>query len=276
MSSAHRHRPVRPGRPGLTVASVVLALVGSLLALPGPLAARTDGDPAPGADLLPDMRLLPLYGVKIQSTADGRRLLRFGTRAVNVGDGPLEVRGRARDERRMTEIYQWIADDLGGGREVHQPAARMFWSGDGHSHWHVREFITVEVYKPESPDTTRRIRKLGFCLMDSMRVGDRPNSPTTRGYGPPGCGTQIGVDSLAMGISVGWADDYPPMIRYQLIDITRMGRGVHILCAKVNPRDHWLEAATGNNYFWQELDIKPWRGEVTVLSTGRTPCGSHS
>jgi len=43
--------------------------------------------------LLPDLTMLPPTDFKIEYTADGRKLLRFSTVAVNIGPGPFQVVG---------------------------------------------------------------------------------------------------------------------------------------------------------------------------------------
>jgi hypothetical protein len=259
----------RPSRPSVLVISVVLAVIGSLLAVAEPAAVRGDTPD----DLLPDLELMPIYGVTLRTTNTGRKRIRFGTRAANIGAGPLEVRGRARNQKRMTEIYQFIYSAQGGGREIAQPDSTMFWAGDGHNHWHVDRFVSVEFYKVGATQT-RRIRKIGFCLMDSLRSSQKvPNTPEVRGYGPGGCGNKVQMESLQMGISVGWADDYPPMIRFQWIDITGLPRGVYRLCARVNPLGRWLESNAENNYYWQDVWVNRGLTQFQLRGSGRTACG---
>lgn len=272
-----RYAP-RPGRVALVAAFVALSLVGSSLAWTESVAAAGVGPAGTTADdLLPDLEMLPIYGVLLKTTKNGSKRIRFGTRALNVGAGPLEVRGRDRNVKRMREIYQYIHDIHGGGREVLQPEAAMFWSGDGHNHWHVDRFMTVEFYKIGRLDQTRRIRKLGFCLMDSLRgSGSFPNAPDTRVYGAAGCGKKYQLESIAMGISVGWADDYPPMIKYQWIDITKMPKGVYRLCAKVNPLGWWLEASPDNNYHWLDVWVNRNKTKFEIRGSGTTACGSYT
>jgi hypothetical protein len=128
-----------------------LALAGALivpsLAWARPVAGAPGQVQTSAADQLPDLEMAPLYGVDIKTTNKGRKRIRFGTRAFNIGAGPLEVRGRARDGKVMGKLFQWISDGKGGGREVAQNEVTMFWAGDGHNHWHVERFIAVELYR---------------------------------------------------------------------------------------------------------------------------------
>jgi hypothetical protein len=177
----------------------------------------------------------------------------------------------------MTDIVQWIADDEGDGRELTPLGSEMFWAGDGHAHWHINQFINVELYRVGNLAATRRIRKIGFCLLDLVRqFPPPPNATPARAYGYSACGRASTETEITMGISVGWADDYQPLIADQWIDITGMRRGTYRLCAKVNPLGHWQESNTANNYFWYDLWLRPGRSRLAIRGSGRTPCGSFT
>ena len=258
---------------------VALAL-GLALAVIVPSVALA-GSPAPPKDQLPDLRMAKLYSVQIRTSSTGRKKLRFGTIAYNVGDGPLEVRGRARSGSEMGEVYQWIANDQGGGREVLNPAARMFYSGDGHNHWHVQGFIHMQLFLKSSPSTVRRLKKIGFCLVDLRKYPKAlPNTAPERVYPASGCGVKswqtIGPPTRArgMGISVGWGDDYEPQFTHQAIDITGLPKGTYRLCATANAKWLWAEKGNNraNNYFWYDLSLNPAKSRFTILAKGRTAC----
>lgn len=264
---------------GLRNLRVAIAL-GLALAVIVPSVALA-GSPTVPMDQLPDLRMAKLYDVQIKTSSTGRKKLRFGTIVYNVGDGPIEVRGRARAGSEMGEVYQWIADDLGGGREVLNPAARMFYSGDGHNHWHVQGFINVQLWRKSSPNTVHKLRKIGFCLVDLRSYSPPPpNTPPHRVYPADGCGVQstqtIGppTSEKGMGISVGWGDDYQPLFTYQAIDITGLPKGTYRLCATANADWLWAEKADNhvNNYFWYDLSLNPARNRFTILNKGRTAC----
>lgn len=258
----------------------VALVLGLALAVIVPSVALAGGQAVPN-DRLPDLRMAKLYNVQIRTTSTGRKKLRFGTIVYNVGDGPLEVRGRARSGREMGEIYQWIADDQGGGREVLNPRARMFYSGDGHNHWHVQGFIHMQLWRKGSPATTRKLKKIGFCLVD-LRQWSKPlpNTPAVRAYPGSVCGVQstqtIGPPTRdkGMGISVGWGDDYEPQFTHQAIDITGLPKGTYRLCATANASWLWAEKGNNhaNNYFWYDLSLNPAKSRFTILSKGRTAC----
>jgi hypothetical protein len=259
-------------RLGFAVAfAVLLGVPSGVLSAPSPTGATSD--------LLPDLKMGKLYGLQIQTSLNGRKNLRFGTIVWNIGDGPLEARGRARNGNEMTEVYQWIADGA-TGREVLKPGARMFYTGDGHDHWHVQSFIKMQLYLKGSSSTARKLRKIGFCFTDTFPkptpVAGTPSTPAYRGF----CGNQasetIGPPTYVrgMGISVGYGDDYPPSIAHQEIDITGLPRGTYRLCARVNPGAVWSEKADNyaNNWFWYDLFLRPKRGTFDIIRQGRTAC----
>src|SRR5690349_3212673 len=87
------HTMTRPRR----FATLALA-VGALLALPIPTAAAypmalSEGPAANPGDLLPDIKMAPIYDVSLKFTSAGKVRLRFGSTIWNIGQGPLEARG---------------------------------------------------------------------------------------------------------------------------------------------------------------------------------------
>ena len=136
--------------------------VAAVLALGRPPAAGA------AADRLPDLGMARLRDFSIDTTTrPGRRLLRFTTIIVNIGAGPFETIGR-RSSTATTQmtVTQRIHNSAGSYREISTPAV-MFWSGDGHDHWHVRD---VEAYRLIRLDNGRRVgtgAKHGFCYFDN-------------------------------------------------------------------------------------------------------------
>ena len=229
---------------------------------------------APGAiDLLPDLRMAPLYGVSIEKTSTGRKRLRFGTISWNVGDGPMEVRGENRVQDTLTLIAQRIYDNNGGCHDVLQSSATMWYAGDGHNHWHVRKYMVSQLYR-KSGGSVLRIKKLGFCLLDFHQADPLPaGAPPDRVYWLGACGNGLST-SIAMGISVGYGDDYQPNIAQQWIDITGMPTDTYRLCTGVNPYGWWREkgGVGTNNFFWFDLKLNPTKSSVTILDHGRGNC----
>jgi hypothetical protein len=276
MADRHRKRAWRTAAVALATA-LLIPSAGPVSAAPVNAAGPAIGECAAQAegaiDLLPDVSIAPMYGLTIRTSWSGRKHLRFGTKSWNSGDGPIEVRGDQPSGDRMGRVAQRIFDDQGGCRDVIQPLAKVFYAGDGHNHWHVNKYMVTKLYRQAGGNVVR-IRKTGFCLLDLHHANNPPpNSPTDRVYWNGACGG-VGAESLAMGISVGYADDYAPLIAQQWIDVTGLPNDVYRLCTGVNPFGWWLErdGVTTNNFLWYDVRLDLANNRVTVLAQGRTNC----
>lgn len=256
----------------MTRVKLLIALVVATVASPAAFASPAI---AAGTDLLPDMKMAPLYSLQVATSTNGHKKLRFGTIGYNVGDGALEVRARNRDGGEMLDVSQWIYRSDGTSYRVAKPDARVFYEGDGHDHWHVARFMVVRLKpNPGTSAPTRRIRKIGYCLVDSVALtgSDRPpNTPDHWVYGS--CGTSASR-RITVGISVGYGDNYPPEFAHQSIDVTGLPVGSYRICATVNPDGIWTEKADNyaNNSYWMDLDLDAANNAVTVTDSGATPC----
>jgi hypothetical protein len=233
--------------------------VAAVLALGRPPAAGA------AADRLPDLGMARLRDFSIDTTTrPGRRLLRFTTIIVNIGAGPFETIGR-RSSTATTQmtVTQRIHNSAGSYREISTPAV-MFWSGDGHDHWHVRD---VEAYRLIRLDNGRRVgtgAKHGFCYFDNtayrLWLAGAPSTPV---YG--GCGA-AGDLQVTTGLSVGWGDIYPAGIAFQWIDITGLKAGRYRLRATADPANWFAETNNANNSTW--VNIKLTGSGVRVVAYG--------
>jgi hypothetical protein len=111
--------------------------------------------------------------------------------------------------------------------------------------------------------TLRRDRKTGFCLGDryDARPGERlpgdPGRPVRTGE----CGrNQPGLRSLAEGISVGYGDDYDPILEGQFLDITRLPAGRYELVHWANSDRRLREKDYGNNAASIVIELRWPRG----------------
>jgi hypothetical protein len=220
---------------------------------------------AAAVDRLPDLGMARLRDLSIDTTTrPGRRLLRFTTVIVNIGAGPFETIGRRPDAStpQMT-VAQRIYNSAGSYRQVSTPAV-MFWAGDGHDHWHVRD---VEAYRLIRLDNGRRVgtgAKHGFCYFDNTayRLG-LADAPSASVYG--GCGAR-GDLRVKTGLSVGWGDTYPAGIAFQWIDITGLKAGRYRLRAIADPANWFVETNNANNSTW--VDLRLTGSGVRVVAYG--------
>jgi Lysyl oxidase len=228
-------------------------------------------------DLLPDLRMAPLYGIDLETTARGRVRLRFGTIGWNLGDGPIEARGRrnARGDLVM-RVTQRIYNSAGGHRDRVTPAVMIYDTGDHHDHWHVRQFTVVQMYRRGVPGgSVYGLRKIGYCLIDVARIANPPpHSPDQRVYWPDPCGGRTSM-RVRTGLSVGYGDDYPPDYAHQWMDITGLAPGVYRICTTIDPLDEFLEKSERNNQRWTDVRINIATGRVRILASQQARCGPH-
>jgi hypothetical protein len=234
------------------VRKVVFLLASMALAVllaSGVVLLQAPSRPAHAAsDLLPDLGMARLVNLQIENTADGRKLLRFDSIVVNVGDGAFEVRGRRPDTTSQMRVRQRIYDDAGGYRHV-ATTAQMYFAGDGHTHWHLRD---LEEYALERLDNGALVgtgAKHGFCFYDNYRFG----SDQARDY--RGCGKNPDALSVKMGLSRGWGDLYRAHLPDQYIDITELVSGSYRLRATADAANWFLETDDTNNFTWVDIQI---------------------
>jgi hypothetical protein len=255
-------------RQGGAMYHKLLVVVG-LIALGGMMAAFVSSSSATsGADLLPDEAMTKLRSFHVDTTTiPGHTLLRFTTESVNIGAGPLELRGsRPNTSTQTMSVVQRIYDDAGGFRSVSVPSF-MFWAGDGHNHWHVNDFISTELDRTDNGVKVGNYAKEGFCLTDSNAFNlSLPGAPGSKAY--KGC-VMGGQTSLAvkMGISVGWGDRYGYKLAFQWIDITGLSPGRYKLTGAVDEQNYYLESNETNNTTWTILQLNG-NNTVTVIQQG--------
>lgn len=261
------------------VAALVLALPLVLLAvIPAPAGARDTVPTAADTALrLPDLRMGPIQDLRIRKTPDGRRLLRFSTMMVNVGAGPFELQGERPDtntpEMTVTQhIYQKNARRY---REL-STTARIFYSGDGHDHWHVKDLQRFTLKRLGNSRQVHEGAKNGFCVWDftfyNLTLPGAPSSKVYREANTCGDGREDALE-VDMGLSVGWADKYSYFLPYQWIDITGLRSGTYRIRAVVDGKGQFKESGEANNRTWVNVELKG--NKVNVLKEGPFPryCG---
>lgn len=223
------------------------------------------GSPAGAAtDRLPDLRMRKLTGLRISTTSSGRRLLRFSTIIVNTGAGRFALRGsRPNTSTKLMTVRQRIYNSDGNYYTIPTDAV-MYFAGDGHTHWHVRD---LEEYSLSRLDNGQRVAtgaKHGFCFFDNYRhnlsLPYSPDSPVYRA-----CGKSY-YTRVTMGLSVGWGDKYSYSLPDQYIEVTKLPNGVYRLRATADPANWFRESSQVNNYTW--MDIRITGTNVEVLRYG--------
>ncbi len=241
-------------------AAVALAL---LLVL-GAMVMLAPSRPAHAAsDRLPDLKMANFQDLRVQKTPDGRRLLRFSSIVVNKGVGRFEARGQRPSTATSTmTVRQRIYNDAGGYRSVPTDAI-MYYSGDGHDHWHVRDLQRFTLTRLDNGVKVGTGAKRGFCFFDNYRYGSTRNPFYTLAGGA--CGS-YGDLRVRMGLSVGWGDIYTWDLPGQYINITQLTAGNYRLRGVADPSNWFQETNNTNNRTW--VDLRITSNGVTVLRHG--------
>jgi hypothetical protein len=250
------------GRTPTGISRLIALVVGVALAL---VLVVMQASPRPAyaaSDRLPDLRMAQLEKLKIESS-NGRKLLRFNSIIVNVGAGSFEARGSRPDTNTaQMRVTQRIYNDAGGYRNRATPA-KMYYAGDGHDHWHVRDLQQYELIRRYNGVQVRTGAKHGFCFYDNYEFGStRPAYYTKRGGA---CGERSDL-RVKMGLSRGWGDKYRWSLPDQYIDITGLPPGKYRMRATADPSDWFSERNNTNNFTW--VDIKIRGTSVSVIRHG--------
>jgi hypothetical protein len=212
---------------------------------------------------LPDLAVLPPSSLQIVVRDSGRRVLRFTSIVVNVGRGPFQLAGYDPTDRHASRndvlsVRQQIlqADGTFSSRRT---TATMFWSGDGHNHWHVTDIQVAQLHSLEAENVGGRYKKTGFCFFDSYRyTSTKPGFYTAA---RSVCQTNAS-GRVPMGVSVKWGDIYPSTIAYQWVDITDVPNGKYKLRIFADaptadaPAGTFTESDDTNNEGWVKIRIE--------------------
>jgi Lysyl oxidase len=214
------------------------------------------------ADLLPDLAMAPLRDIRLDQLSDGTRRLRFTAEIINIGSGPLEVRGErpSAAQQEITDVRQRVADTQGGRREIVTTATMVF-GGDGHNHWHVRDLEQYLITPLDGATPLGTGAKSGFCFFDNNRQPPLAGAPGAPVYLGCGASQDLVVD---MGLSVGWGDVYLATLPDQYIDITSLPPGRYRLTAIADPSGWLLEQDDANNTTSVDIVVTETRAFITT------------
>lgn len=246
---------------------LVAAGVFCLVVAVGASAAMSARGAATATDALPDLGMARLSDIHVDKTPDGRRLLRYSTVIVNVGSGPFELRGaRASSADTTMAISQRIYDGAGGYRDVPVTGTSMYYAGDGHNHWHVRDLESTSLIRLDNGVKVGTSTKHGFCFWDntSYRLA-LPGAPQAGVYN--GCGNS-GSLAVTVGLSIGWGDLYGSTLPDQDIDITGLGAGRYRLQSTADAQGWFSESSTLNNTTWVDLQLKANGASIRIEGYG--------
>jgi hypothetical protein len=241
------------------IALALLLLVVMMQAYPRPAHAASDR--------LPDLGMARLKNLYIKTCTDtsgdcaykGQHQLRFDTVIVNVGAGKFEARGSRPDTSTSMTVKQRIYDDAGGYRD-RATTAQMYFAGDGHNHWHLKNLERYELIRLDNGNKVGNGAKEGFCFFDNVQFG----SPKAAFY--TGCGNDPSALKVTMGLSRGWGDLYGAGTVGQYIDVTNLASGRYKLRATADGPNWFSESNNANNFTW--VDIQLSGDSVSIIRYG--------
>jgi hypothetical protein len=222
-----------------------------------PLHSQTQRRPAvtpvPGEDVpgrLPDLTTETPEEIYIEQQADGRKLQRFDTRVMNIGEGPIELVGEWSDAGESAFATQRIHREEGTLDEY--DAGELSYS-DQHGHWHLNDFALFELRPRFSEDreseSVASQNKITFCLLDEVRI--RP-----LGEHMADDATYLTCDWRFQGISAGWSETYVAALPEQWVDVTDVEDGDYALHVMLDPDDKLIESDDDNNAVALEIEIR--------------------
>ena len=234
-------------RSSLSLAPLVLALgfaasAAAALVLPHP---GEGGSTAP--ERRPDLVQRTPSDIQTRETSRGFQI-GFVSAVENHGDGPLRVNGRRSVGQRDMTAAQLIKRTDGSLARIRGIGTIRYTRSGGHDHWHYLFFDRYALRRASDHRLVRPDRKTGFCL------GDRYDSRRSFANKPPRAVItgrcrlyEPGARSVAMGISVGYGDDYHAYLEGQSIDVTGLRAGRYELVHRVNGNRRLRETRYSNN-----------------------------
>lgn len=239
---------------------------------------------AGGRELLPDLGAKKLTDCNLSEqpcfkidSSPVRTFLRFPMVTVNVGAGPIEIHGF----RSTRSSDDWVGAvrtyySNGGSRYSRLPKTKFYWAGDGHRHWHIRDFDYYDILNADGTQVARG-EKHGFCFEDNTTYRDwsekpeeHPGVPQKTVYAhETSCGAEDPyATKIVHGLSVGWGDTYPASLPDQGLDVTDLPDGTYTVRVIVDGQNMIKESNEDNNIATVQIQLT--RSKVTVLEDTAT------
>lgn len=212
--------------------------------------------------LCPDLIMAPPDGLYLERSPRGRLRLHATNHIINVGAGPLEIKGTRTTAREMQA--RQVIHRAGNPPIVTPDAGELYFkfvdSGRG-SYWKYSHAARFELWTLTADGSKGRLvrtgPKLDYCFRDLDRV--RAYARRSRFY--PGCSQVRGLASDRLGVSRGWADVYPSTYPENWIDITGL-KGCFSFVHRADPLGKIAEEREDNNIGWRHLRLPPRGGSI--------------
>jgi hypothetical protein len=181
-----------------------------------------------------------VYGSTVERSGRMEYRIRLSTAMLNVGHGPLELRGSTAHPDGTQDVLQRIYQD--DGTAVDRLAGKFAFH-PSHGHLHFEGFAAYNLREMLPDNGVGEIvatgGKTSFCLVDVDNYeGAIVGAPDRPRY--QGCAS-------VQGISVGWADIYEEGLPDQWITVTNVPEGLYWLEVVADPGNHINEVDETNN-----------------------------
>lgn len=172
----------------------------------------------------------------------------FDSAVENRGDGLLRVDGKRPPGQRDMTADQLVKRTDGSLARIRGIGTIRYTRSRGHDHWHYLFFDRYELRRASDHRLVRPDRKTGFCLGDRYDSGRSFPRKPPRAVITGSCRRdEPAARSVAMGISVGYGDDYHAYLEGQSIDVTGLPAGRYELVHRVNAKARLREVRYSNN-----------------------------
>lgn len=221
---------------------------------------------SPGAELLPDLVVLPIEHVStvwqtikvpgascrpletIQGPAV--RCLRFDTRIANQGPGALVLSIPQKDALTGAALggaeFTQFVENTDGSSSATEVGAAVYHLG--HNHYHYGDMVvnTLYHYALETHargDVAVRGQKEGICPYDMGLIALGMSDTQTPGVSA----CQVGLGNITLRLGSNYLDVYPANIDDQQVDVTNVPPGIYELVTSINPDGYLREIRADNN-----------------------------
>jgi hypothetical protein len=215
----------------------------------------------------PDLIMSPPSGLFVGRSPKGRLRLYATNHIINIGAGPLEIKGErtgAREMRARQVIHRRGLQSI-----VTPDAGELYFKFvDSHrgSYWKYSHAAQFELWTLDADgnrgELVRTGPKVDYCFRDLFRVRNYPRTPRSAFF--PGCSQVRGLATDRLGVSPGWADVYPSNYPENWIDITGL-KGCFSFVHRADPLGKIAEEHEDNNIGWRHIRLPPRRGSVAPL-----------
>ena len=190
-----------------------------------------------------------------------RQLLASTNAIINIGAGPLEVRGRRTSSKEMFARQVIRGDGPTHPAVVLKHAGEIYFKNvptRGGFYWKYEDAARFELWHINGAgrrtDRARVGPKIYYCLRDLFHV--RPYGRRSLRY--PSCAHPGSIGQVTLGISRGWADRYPSTYPANWIDVTGL-KGCFAYVHIADPKNHLRETDETDNQSLVTVRL-PFRG----------------